>query len=331
MTKRAWGGLVGALFVVGIYFLIRPVGVPDDVTYGVSFSKLHSSELGLDWRRTYLAILDDLGVRHVRLAAHWTMIEPERGEYQWADLDFQVGLARERGATVILGVGRRLPNFPECHDPEWVKGLSVEERREAVLDMVRAVVERYRRYDNILYWQIENEAYLTTFATEHCGGFDDKTIDLELALVRELDPDRRILMTDSGEFGRWWPAWNRGDVFGTTMYLYVWNQRFGKVRYPIDAWFFRAKQRLARLFLKDRDVILVELGMEPWLLTSIIRAPVSLQMERMGLDKMNEMLDVARRSGFDTQYLWGAEWWYWLKVQGEEGHWELAQELFKTP
>ena len=323
--------LILGLVAFGVFLLVRPVPDPGDVRYGVSFSKIHSEELELNWRQAYIAILDDLGVRNIRLSAHWTMIEPQEGRFNWTELDYQMNEARRRGVSVILGVGRRLPNFPECHVPDWARGLDRSEHREAVLDMVEATVERYRGYDNIRYWQVENEAYLTTFAKEHCGEFDKDAIDEELALVRELDPDREILMTDSGEFGRWWPAWNRGDVFGTTMYLYVWNQRFGKTRYPIDAWFFRAKQRIAKLLLKDKKIILVELGTEPWLLTSIIAAPIDLQMERMGLDKFDEMLGVARRSGFDETYLWGAEWWYWLALQGERGHWERAQELFKTP
>jgi hypothetical protein len=324
--KRIGLILIGA--AIGVFLLVRPVPVPEEVAYGVSFSKLHAEELGLDWRQTYRAILDDLGVKRLRLSAHWTMIQPREGVFSWTELDYQMSEARRRGVSVILGVGRRLPNFPECHEPDWVQELEESEKRQAVLDMVRAVVERYRNYENIRYWQVENESHLTTFAREHCGGLDELALDLELKLVRELDPDRQILMTDSGEFGRWWPAWNRGDVFGTTMYLYVWNQRFGKVRYPIDAWFFRAKQRLAKLLLQDKPVILAELGTEPWLLTSIVEAPLDVQLERMGLDKMREMLDVAGRSGFDETYLWGAEWWYWLVLQGREEHWEFAKELF---
>lgn len=329
MTKHVRLTVVALLLLVGGgYMLVRPVPVPEDITYGVSFSKLHAEELELDWRRTYRAILDELGVRHIRLSAHWDMIEPREGEYHWEELDFQMNEARARDVSVILAIGRRLPNFPECHDPAWAETLDVEERRRAILKTVRAVTERYKGYENLRYWQVENETYLTSFAREHCGELDEKTLDAELELVRSLDSGHRVLMTDSGEFGRWWPAYDKGDVFGTTMYLYVWNQRFGKVRYPIDAWFFRAKQRLATLLPGEKDIILIELGAEPWLLTSIVKAPLDVQFERMGLDKMNEMLDVALRSGFREQYLWGAEWWYWLTLQGERAHWDRAKGLF---
>ena len=47
--------------------------VPEKITYGMSFNTLYARELGLDWKQSYDAIVDDLGVRHFRLAAHWPM------------------------------------------------------------------------------------------------------------------------------------------------------------------------------------------------------------------------------------------------------------------
>ena len=44
--------------------------------------------------------------------------------------------------------------------------------------------------------------------------------------------------------------------------------------------------------------------------------------------KFNEMIDFASKTGFDQQYLWGAEWWYWMKEQGYSEHWEIAKKLF---
>ena len=49
----------------------------------------------------------------------------------------------------------------------------------------------------------------------------------------------------------------------------------------------------------------------------------------MGVDKFKEMINFASQTGFEKQYLWGAEWWYWLKKQGLSKHWEVARELFK--
>ncbi|MCK4891955.1 MAG: hypothetical protein KAS78_04770, partial [Candidatus Pacebacteria bacterium] len=46
-----------------IYFVYAPKR--EDVKYGVTFSKPFAEHLGLDWQETYLALLDDAGVKRV--------------------------------------------------------------------------------------------------------------------------------------------------------------------------------------------------------------------------------------------------------------------------
>ena len=50
--------------VAGFLFLIqKPTGLvdnPDDIKWGIAFSKSFTTEMGLDWREAYLATLDDL-------------------------------------------------------------------------------------------------------------------------------------------------------------------------------------------------------------------------------------------------------------------------------
>src|SRR3989338_4393546 len=103
----------------------------EDFKYGVSFSRFHADELKLDWKEVYLAILNDLGARKFRFSAHWPLTEPEEGKYNFEELDFQLEKAREVGASVILAVGRRLPGWPECHEPEWLKAESLKLKTES--------------------------------------------------------------------------------------------------------------------------------------------------------------------------------------------------------
>ena len=109
------------LLIASVLFLLTLRPAPTRISYGMSFTKLHADELKLDWKETYLALLNDLGVRHFRFSAHWPNTEPQEGKYNFTELDFQMAQAKSHNAEVILAIGRRLPGWPECHDPEWVK------------------------------------------------------------------------------------------------------------------------------------------------------------------------------------------------------------------
>jgi len=321
------------LIIVGvitlIFFLLSLKKIPEQITYGVSFSKFHSDELKLDWKETYLALLNDLGVRNFRFSAHWPNIEPQDNEFNFSELDFQMEEALKRNASVIFAVGRRLPGWPECHDPDWVKNLSWEEKKEKILEMIEVVVNRYKGYENIKYWQVENEPFLTFFSRSLCGELDKEFLQKEIDLVNELDPARPVLLTDSGEFGNWFQAYRRGDAFGTSLYLYIWNRKIGPFRYPITPAFFRIKQNIVQLISGKKPSIIIELSTEPWLLQPITDTPMEILLDRMGIDKFNEMINFSSRTGFEAQYLWGAEWWYWMKLKDRPEIWDRAGELFK--
>ncbi len=317
-----------AIVFIGILLADQPV--PSDFIYGVSFSKFHADELKLDYKSVLLALLDDLKARRFRFSAHWPMIEPTKDRYDFSALDYQMQQARLRDAEVILGVGRRLPGWPECHEPQWASSLSKEAKEQEILDYIRAVVTQYKSYGNLKYWQIENEPFLTRFSQETCGGLDIGFLEHEIALVRELDPMRPIILTDGGEFGMWLPAWKRADVFGSTMYLYIWSPQLGKIRYPIGPRFFRIKRGILELIGGNKPSIVAELSAEPWLLQSITNTPIDVQLDRMNIDKFNEILGFSQKTSFDTFYLWGAEWWYWMKTkQDHPEFWNRARELFE--
>jgi hypothetical protein len=82
--------LVKLLVLALVVFVLARKPVPETITYGMSFNVMYANELSLDWRETYDAIVDDLGVRHLRLAAHWPMIEPAAGEYNFEEMDYQI-------------------------------------------------------------------------------------------------------------------------------------------------------------------------------------------------------------------------------------------------
>ena len=328
-------GLWTVIFIVVVLILLSLLVLylaqkpkPDSIIYGMSFNTLYAEELGLDWKETYDAILDELQVRHLRLAAHWPMVEPTPGVYDFEEMDYQLKRAEEVGAEVIFAVGRRLPRWPECHVPTWLEGISKEEREAKQLAYMEAVINRYKDNPAITIWQVENEPFLEVFAFEHCGVLDTNFLDREIALFRSLDGTRPLLVTDSGNLGTWYGAFSRGDMFGTSVYVHFWNPELGQFRTFLPPWFYRVKDNAMRLVYGDKETMLIELSAEPWLLEPVVNVSLETQFTRMNLEKFEDILAYAEETYYERQYLWGAEWWYWLKKQDHPEMWERGKQLY---
>lgn len=312
-------------------FVLARKEIPKMITYGMSFNTPYALELGLNPDEVLESMLTDLGVQHFRIAAHWTLIEPKKDVYDFTWMDRQVEMIEKSGGDMIFGVGRRLPRWPECHVPDWAAGLTWEEQKSEIRAYITDVVNRYKSSDAITYWQVENEPYLTVFASDHCGNELDETfLEEEIALVHELDPSRPVLVTDSGNLGTWSGAYRNGDAFGTSVYVYFWNPELGQFRSILPAWFYRVKENVVALFYGDKKTFLIELSLEPWLVEPVIAVPLEDQYARMDIQKMNEILEYAKDTRYDTQYLWGVEWWYWLREQGNPEMWNRGKEIFNT-
>ncbi len=329
ITLCIW--IAGIALVGGVLlFLLARKEMPERITYGMSFSAPYVAELGLDHDEVFDAFVDDLGIRNFRLSAHWTLIEPKRDLYDFSWLDYEVGRAEEVGATVILGVGRRLPRWPECHVPSWADELSWDEQKQEILEYIEAVVLRYKDSTAVLHWQVENEPFLEVFAHEHCGDLDEEFLKEEIALVKKLDPMRSVLVTDSGNLGMWRGAYSSGDLFGTSVYVYFWNPELGQFKSVLPPWVYPAKEHLMSLLYGKKQTMLIELSLEPWLLEPVTNVPIETQFSRMNEATFDEILAYARDTRFDTQYLWGGEWWYWLRDNGHAELWEKGRSIFKV-
>ena len=321
--------ILAALVLVLVFIALTLPAVPKEVSYGVSFSNFHAKELGLDWKETYRALLDDLGVRKLRIPAYWPDIEPERDVYDFSTLDYEVREARARDAEIILAVGRRLPRWPECHVPHWVGTMPWDEEKMEIRQYMTAVVERYKDEPAVTYWQVENEPYLSAFAHEQCGELDEAFLEEEIALVRSLDTRHPILVTDSGNLGKWMGAYRNGDAFGTSLYMYFWSPDVGQFKTKLPTMVYRLKERLMELLYGAKPTFLIELSLEPWLPEPTANASIDTQLSRMDTEKFDEIVLFARTTSFDTQYLWGVEWWYYMKGKGHPEFWDKAKGLFR--
>ncbi len=321
------GLILLAIIVAGFcYFFVGKAKPVEKVDFGVTFSKIQAEDLGLDWQKTYLAILDDLKVKKVRLIAYWSEIEPTEGIFDFKDLDWQIDEAQKRGAEIILAVGRRLPRWPECHIPQWAKIYKEKQQQEKILNMISETIKRYRTVDAIEFWQIENEPFLMVFG--QCPGLDREFLSREIALVKSLDA-RKIILTESGEFSTWIGAARRTDILGTSLYRIIYG-RFGfYVHYPMPAIFYSRKVALIKKIFNVEKIIVIELQAEPWGPKQNWDLPLEEQFKSMDLDKFRKSIDYVKQVGFSEAYLWGAEWWYWMKEKNSDNKiWEEARKLF---
>ena len=315
--------LVGGFF----FFFVGKAEPAEEIKWGVVFSQKHAELLGLDWKESYSAILDDLGVRHLKLVAYWDLIEKEPGNYDFSDLDWQVQEAEKRGAKILLVMGRRVPRWPECHFPEWAESLNEKDQQEKVLALIKEIVLRYKDNPAIKYWQMENEPF---FPFGECPPPDEEFLRKEVDLVKSLDDKNRpVVVTESGEFPLWFKAARFGDIVGHTLYNKVWiHQLRIYFSYPFPPIYYARKAWLINKIF-NKEVICVELQAEPWGPVLMYDLSLKEQEKTMNLERFKNIIQFARDTGGDTFYLWGAEWWYWIKGEYNQPEiWNEAKVLF---
>lgn len=294
-------------------------------TYGVSFSIKQAQNLGVNWEENYLALLDDLGFKNLRLMSYWDLGEEVRGEYNFTDLDWQFEEANKRNAKISLSIGLRQPRWPECHQPNWVGELPNDEWKQALYTYMQAVVERYKNNPALESYQLENEALNRWFGV--CQGQDRDRLIEEYNLVKQWDPNHKIVMSLSDEHGL---ALNEPipDTYGFSVYQVVWLEKAffsGYVTYPTPIWYHRLRATVINL-IQDKEIIIHELQMEPWGRVDTKYLSIEEQNKSMNVDQVATNFEFGRSIGLEEIYLWGGEWWYWREVNGDASIWNAVKE-----
>ena len=313
------------ILIFVVYFFIGAPPEAEEINWGVNFSQKHAQDLGLDSKEVYLSLLDDLKVKNIKLITHWDLIETEKNKYNFEDLDWQIKMAEERGVSLILTIGMKTGRWPECHIPRWAEGLSKEEQQKEILELLEQIVSNYKNQTSIRFWQVENEAF---FPFGECPWTEINFLKKEIELVKSLDT-RPIIISDSGEFSFWIRAARLGDIVGTTLHRRAWFKELGLyVRYPFTPSYYWRRTEIVRKFSKKK-VISVELQAEPWGPKLLYDISIEEQKKTMNLSQFKENIEFAKKTGLDTFYLWGAEWWYWMETeQNQPEIWQEAKKLF---
>lgn len=316
-----------AFFLISFSFLFLGKSPEVKPEWGVNFSQKQAESLDLDWKETYLALINDLGAKKIKIASYWDLLEPEKNEYNFEDLDWELKEAEKNNVEILLVMGMKTPRWPECHIPPWAKNLSKEVQQERILKLLEKVVLRYENSPVISAWQVENEPF---FPFGECPWQDEVFLKREIELVKSLDSKKRpVVVTESGEFPFWFKVAEFGDVVGVTMYRKVWFHQFKfYFPYPFPPVFYSRKAQIIKTLFR-KEVIGVELQAEPWGPQLLCDSPLFEQEKSLDLVQMKKNIEFAGKSGLREHYLWGSEWWYWMKKeQGRPEFWQEARKLF---
>lgn len=322
--------LIILVLAVFLYFFVGWAPQQKNITWGVNFSQMQAENLKLDWKKTYLALLEDLGAKHVKLLTQWDFVEGKRDDFYFNDIDWQIEQAEQRGAKLIYVVGMKSGRWPECHQPVWVGNISKPKQQEELLNYIKEIVLRYKDSKSIVAWQAENEPL---FHFGQCPWYDKDFLTKEVALIKSLDPTRPVIVSDSGEQSLWLGVAGIADIVGVTIYRKAWFHFTDTLGFYFDfpllpVTYFR-KAELIKYFF-GKPVISIELQAEPWTAKSFYDVSLQEQEKTMDLDQFKANITYAKKTGLGEFYLWGAEWWFWLKEkQGKPEIWNEARNLFK--
>lgn len=305
----------------------------NDIVWGVNFSDSQAEYLGLNADEVYSATISDLGVRHIKLHINWNAVETTHNVLNFDTLDRRVREAEENDVKLILVIGMKTGRWPECHTPEWFRTIPESERQAEIVQYVSTIVGRYADSDAVEYWQIENEPFLQ-FGT--CPKWyyqqDTDLVAAEIQAVRALDPDRKIIVTESGELSTWTKAAGLADIVGVTMYRSTWNRSektFGLNPYSFLVPEFYAAKAAFINSTYNKPVFGIELQAEPWASKPLAEAYLEEQSKSMNPELFAENVVFAKQVGLDAYYFWGTEWWYWMMMTHNQPEiWEAAKKVF---
>ncbi len=295
---------------------------------GVSFSQKQAERYGVDWRANYRAILRELRPAHIRISAYWDRIEPSAGVYDFGELDWMLAQAKAYGAKATVVVGQKNLRWPECYYPAWLNPSNTAEVQERANNMVAATVQHLRSHPALTRWQVENEFLLRSYGECPVAALTRTQLQREVSTVRQLDPNRPIVLTQSDQFG--FPTFGPfADWFGFSMYRWSYNKDFGYFRYPQPGAYNWLKASWVE-FLTHQRVKIHELQAEAWGKTGNEYLPLSEQYKTMNPAQLRDNIQYARDTHIHQFDLWGAEWWYWLKmVKDQPAMWNEVKAILQ--
>ncbi|MBX4188907.1 beta-galactosidase [Candidatus Saccharibacteria bacterium] len=307
---------VSGMYGVGQWYIHKHAN--ETIELGATFIPDYAQSFGLDPEDTLTAMLSDLKLKQVRLVSYWSDIEATPGHYDFSKLDWQFALANKYHAMVSLAVGMRQPRWPECHEPDWAN-IDPNNRQNwepQLYKYMQAVVAHYKDNPALKDYELENEFFMKVFG--ECKDFDRSRLVEEFNMVKGMDPNHHIIVSRSDNWigipvGKPTP-----DEFAISIYKRVWDATITHryFEYPLPSWFYSSLAGAEEIY-SGKNMIIHELQAEPWTPKGldITQTSVEEQYKSMNPQRLKDRIDYGEATGMKTIDLWGAEWWYYMKVK----------------
>lgn len=319
---------VGSMYGIAQWYIHSEQGKP--LQQGVSFIPDYAQSLGVDPKATMDGLLG-IGVKQFRLVSYWSDMEQQPGQYDFSQLDWQFQKAEAAHAKVILTVGLRQPRWPECHAPNWVNINQPDSQWQPQLEsFMKAVINRYKDSPSLQSYQLENEYFLKGFGI--CTNFDRQRLISEYNLVKQTDPGHPIVVGRSNNAIGLPLGQPQPDEFSISVYKRVWDagvtHRY--IEYPYPAWYYGFLAGLQKI-VTGKDMMIGELQAEAWPPQgqTIQETSLAEQNKSLNAERLADRFQYGRATGMRSMDLWGAEYWYYRKVNlHDPSLWNVAKQEF---
>lgn len=342
--------------------------------YGVSYSFEQAAWYGVDPRGGFSDLVKNYKFDWIRLSFFWdtpstdstklTAIAPLRtdsspsssvvgsepdtaGQIALGNLDelkWAVEEAGKHNIKVVIALGAKTPYFPEYHLPKNIKvqltfGQIIDKNSSVagdILNVDKQLVELLARYDNIAYWQVENEPLTRNI---NYWKIDPGLVRQEVDIVRSADPKKRPIILNSASVGLGsgqardlLAILKPGDVFAVNAYfktqgVYLLDSSyFGRqVRinwpkgfyWPVQSWLFLSPdyQKAKKMAeAKGVDFWVLEMQAEPYIRVIEDADEANYAFEPADIKKGADFL-----RSFDVKSIgfWGANFWQHREKNGD--------------
>lgn len=148
-----------------------------------------------------LDLVQEAGIKWVRLDFDWSGIEPQKGNPQYARLHEVVANARRRHLEIFATLAYTPPwangNHEDCHYPP--------EDADKWRNFVARAVAEFK--DDIKHWGMWNEPNLKRFWQGSARQYVDLILKPGSEAARKADPDCKIVAPDLCIVDKEWPGW----------------------------------------------------------------------------------------------------------------------------